>query len=237
MTKPISKYLNVIVAALLLVAMGLLAYTHYKLSKTEKMLVEIEYMDSVNNYNKLYYEESISELKKKNRQLYDSLESSRKLVTYLIQFTANHSYDTGIVTVKPKPSTNVEKEDTTTPTTTPTLEAPKTYVYVNEPNDTMSYTLKINAFDEPNWYSIAFRTSSKYTIVNKAYADGMNHITIGDDSGNSEITDVTVFKKKESNQFFKKFSVGPTVALGYDPVNNKLSPVIGVGLTYNLFGK
>ena len=101
---------------------------------------------------------------------------------------------------------------------------------MNEPNDTFQYKLKINSQMEPNWYSLDAKVKNKFTIVNKEEADGLNHITISDGGSVPSISDVTVFKKKE--KFIKRFSIGPSVTAGYDPINNKFGIMLGVGITY-----
>lgn len=215
----------IIVIALLLIIAGLIGYTHYKMVNANKKIAEIEFNDSLNRYNILYYETTISELKRTNRQLYDSLESSKERIDFLVQFTSNQEYHTGKVTVK---------HDTVYQDTTKVKE-PKTFEYANEnPNDTMNYKLKINSTDEPNWYSLDIKTSTKYTIVNKEYENGMNHVIIDNGGGNnSNITDVTVFKKKKKT-FWNRFGIGPSVTAGYDVVNKNFGVMAGASITYDL---
>ena len=223
MGNTVSKKCLAIFMACLLVIVGLVAFTHYKLSQAGKKLAEIEYKDSVNNYNKIYYETSIKELKKKNRQLYDSLEASKDQISYLIQFTSNQHYNTGKVIIK-------EKHDTIY---RDSVKEAKTFEYTNvNPNDTMQYKLQINSEEEPNWYSLDIRTSTKYTIVNKELENGQNHITIGENTHTADITDVTVFKKKRS--FWDRFSVGPSVTAGYDVVNKQFGVMAGGSITFDL---
>lgn len=215
-------------SCMLLIVFGLIGYTHYKIKQTNKKIHEIEFKDSTNTYNKIYYETTIKELKKKNRQLYDSLEASKDRIDFLVQFTAKQEYNTGKVVVKKvteylKDTVYLNKESDA-----------QTFEYTNvNPNDTMTYNLRINASEEPNWYSLNIKTNTKYTIVNKEYADGQNHITIGDGGHSADITDVTVFKKKE-NSFWKRFSFGPSVTGGYDMINKQWGVMAGVSVTYNI---
>lgn len=220
--KWLSKHNLLILFIFVALTAALLCYVHYKLCENKKKIDEIEYKDSVNTYNRLYYETSIKELKKKNRELYDSLKNSKDKIDFLIQFTAKKEYNTGKVIVKDTvyiDSTNV----------------PKTFEYTNvSPNDTMNYILKINSNEEPNWYSLNIKTSSKYTIVNKDYDNGLNHITINDETHTSDITDVTVFKKKEKKTFWKRFSFGPSVTAGYDVCNKQFGIMVGASATFDL---
>lgn len=47
----------------------------------------------------------------------------------------------------------------------------------------------------------------------------------------NEITGFTLPKQKR-----KSIVIGPSVSFGYDPLNNKMTPTIGISATYNLFG-
>lgn len=214
----------IIVLSLLLVIAALIGYTHYKIENSYKKINEIEFKDSLNKYNKIYYETTINELKKTNKQLYDSLDASKNMIDFLVQFNAKQEYKTGKVIIK---------HDTAYIDTTKVKDA-KTFEYTNvNPNDTMNYKLKINSTEEPNWYSLDIKTSTKYTIVNKDYGNNTNHITIDGGNNTTDITDVTVFKKKKKT-FWSRFGVGPSVTAGYDVINKNFGVMPGVSVTYNL---
>lgn len=214
----------IIVLSLLLVIAALIGYTHYKIENSYKKINEIEFKDSLNKYNKIYYETTINELKKTNKQLYDSLDASKNMIDFLVQFNAKQEYKTGKVIIK---------HDTIYEDTTKVKDA-KTFEYTNvNPNDTMNYKLKINSTEEPNWYSLDISTSTKYTIVNKDYGNNTNHITIDGGNNTTDITDVTVFKKKKKT-FWSRFGVGPSVTAGYDVINKNFGVMPGVSVTYDL---
>ncbi len=220
--KWLSKHNVLILFVFVALTAGLLCYVHYKLCENKKKIDEIEYKDSVNTYNKIYYETSIKELKKKNRELYDSLEASKDKIDFLVQFTAKQKYSTGKIIIKD----TVYRDS---------IKSPKTFEYTNaSPNDTMNYNLKINSNEEPNWYSLDIKTSSKFTIVNKEYDNGLNHVTINDATHTTDITDVTVFKKKDKKTFWKKFSFGPSVTAGYDVCNKQWGIMVGASATFDL---
>ena len=214
------------VFALLMVIVGLLCYTHYKMYETKKRINSIiEYKDSLNKYNKVYYESAITELKKHNRQLYDSLDASSERIDYLVEFAAKQKYSTGKVIIKEKKITDTVYVDSIKPY--------KTFEYCNvNPNDTMNYKLQINAEDEPNWYSLDITTSNKFKIVNKDLGGGVNHIEIGGNNGSTEIGNVTVFKKKKS--FWKRIAIGPSVTGGYDVANKKWGLMVGASATLDI---
>ena len=196
-----------------------------KIRESKKLVDEIEFKDSLNRYNKIYYESTFKDLKKTNKELYDSLKKYKDQVSYLVQFKYEKQYDTGIIHIKKEKvhDTVLVKEQ---------LIA-KTFEYSSEPNDTFQYNLKINSEKEPNWYSLKTKFKDKFTIVNKEDGNGMNHITVGSNNG-GDISNVTVFKKKEKRGFKDRLGIGPAVTAGYDPINRNFGLMVGVGITYDL---
>ena len=222
------KYSSWIIALLITIIVGLVAYVNYQIDKEKNMIDEIEYVDSANQYHKYYYETKFKELKKTNKELYDSLKQYKDKITYLIQFTHEKYYNTGVINTKPNiVDTNIKdsmKVDTP-------LVA-KTYEYISEPNDTFQYKLNVNSFTEPKWYSIEAKVKNKFTIVNKEEG-GMNHITIQPNDGGN-VSNVTVFKKKEKRSFWNRFSFGPGFTVGYDPINKQWGMTAGLTGTFDL---
>ena len=216
------KILNVIILGLII---GMMFFVCKKSDHTKELVDGVEAIDSTNTYSKVYYDTEISNLKKKNRELYDSLQANRDKVSYLLQFKYQKEYTTGVVHVKDKNQTSTEQ------TTIPTKEEKdSTYTYSSVPNDTMMYKLQVNSSREPNWYSLNVKMSDRFTIVNKSDDNGLNVITI-DPQNNGSISDVTTFKKKQKKTFFQHFHVGPSVTAGYDPINKQWGVMIGVGVT------
>ena len=222
------KYSSWIIAILIVLIIGLVAYFNYKLQQKQKEIDEIEYTDTTGTYHKLYYEKKFKELKKENRELYDSLKQYKDKIDYIVQFYHEKEYNTGQVHTKP----NIK--DSTVYDTIPIIipNVAKTYEYVSEPNDTFQYKLSVNSFTEPNWYSLNAKVKNKFTIVNKEEG-GMNHITIEPGNGGT-ITDPTVWKKKEKRGFFNRFSFGPSVTAGYDVINKQWGIMAGASVTYDL---
>lgn len=222
------KYSSWIIALLITIIVGLVAYVNYQIDKGKNMIDEIEYVDSANQYHKYYYETKFKELKKTNKELYDSLKQYKDKITYLIQFTHEKDYNTGVINTKPNiVDTNIKdsmKVDTP-------LVA-KTYEYMSEPNDTFQYKLNVNSYTEPNWYSIQAKVKNKFTIVNKEEG-GMNHVTIQPNDGGN-VSNVTVFKKKEKRSFWNRFSFGPGFTVGYDPINKQWGMTAGLTGTFDL---
>lgn len=213
-----------LVSVMFLLIIGMLLYTNYRLNSAKKYVDEVEYIDSLENYNKIYYEQTFSALKKENKELYDSLKQYKDRVDFLVQFTHEKEYSSGKVIIK---------HDTVYKELENNLEA-KTFTYKGEKNDTLDYTLKINSLIEPNWYEFNAKVKSKFTIVNKS-EDGsdISHITIKPDDGGT-VSDVTVFNKKEKKKFKDRFAIGPTANIGYDVFHKDIALTVGVGITFDL---
>ena len=217
-----------VVLALFLITCGLIWFSSRQYESSKKLIEEVEYYDSLNNYNKVYYSKTFKELKKENKELYDSLKQYKDKIDFIVQFTHEKNYQTGKIETKPNVVDSVIYD---TIKVSETLMA-KTYEYNSESNDTFQYKLNINSYTEPNWYSLNVRTKNKFTIVNKE-EDGINHITIGSNN-NGNISNVTVFNKKEKRKFLSRFSVGPSVTAGYDIVNKQWGIMAGVSVTFDL---
>jgi hypothetical protein len=222
------KYSSWIIAILIVVIVGLVAYFNYELQKKQKKIDEIEFTDTTRTYHKVYYEAKFKELKKQNRELYDSLKQYKDKIDYIVQFYHEKEYNTGEVHTKPNIIDSIVYD--TIPYIVPSIA--KTYEYLSEPNDTFQYKLNVNSFIEPNWYSIQAKVKNKFTIVNKEEG-GANHITIKPENGGT-ITDPTVWKKKEKRSFLDRFSFGPGVTAGYDPINKQWGVVFGASVTLDL---
>ena len=222
------KYSSWIIAILIALIVGLVAYFNYELQKKQKQIEEIEFTDTTGTYHKVYYEKKFKELKKENRELYDSLKQYKDKIDYIVQFYHEKEYNTGQVHTKPNIIDSVVYD--TVPVTIPQIA--KTYEYLSEPNDTFQYKLNVNSFIEPNWYSIQAKVKNKFTIVNKEEG-GANHITIKPENGGT-ITDPTVWKKKEKRNFLDRLSFGPGVTAGYDPINKQWGIMVGASVTFNL---
>lgn len=219
--KHIVPFLYKYVAPILIITSIMVLVLYLLLSSVRKDTItsveKIEYVDTLGTYHKIYAEEDFKALKNENKALYDSLKKYKDQIDYLVKFKVKNDYSTGTV------YTSSEDADTT-------VES-HTFEYTNEPNDTMRYKLKINSEKEPNWYSLDITTNNEYTIINKSYDDGTNHITI---DGNGEVSDVTVFKRKEKRGFWNRFSIGPGVTVGYDPINNRFGTTVGVSVSFDL---
>ena len=194
-----NRFYSWIVTLLIVVIVGLISYFNYELQKKQNKIDEIEYTDTTGTYHKQYYETKFKELKKINRELYDSLKQYKDKIDYIVQFYHEKDYNTGQVHTKPKIIDSVVYD--TVLVTIP--QVAKTYEYTSEPNDTFQYKLNVNSFTEPNWYSINAKVKNKFTIVNKEDGNGMNHITIDPENGGT-VSNTTIFKKEKKRSFWDR---------------------------------
>ncbi len=201
-----------------IIAMGICS--NHAIDEKQDRIDEFEYIDTLDTYHQYYYEKKYKELKKTNKELYDSLKAYKDKINYIVQFTHEKDYESGIVQVKPN---DISKD---------TIMTPRTFEYESEPNDTFQYNLKINSLTEPNWYSIKAHMRNKFTIVNKEEG-GMNHVTIDTENG-GKITNPTIYKKQEKRKFLDRVSIGPSVTYGYDMINHQWGLMIGASVTINL---
>lgn len=217
-----------VVLTLFLITCGLLWFANIQYQSSQKLIEEVEYYDSLNNYNKIYYSKAFSTLKKENQDLYDSLKKYKDKLDYVVQFYHEKEYNTGNVSTKP---TIIHDSIHDTITVNGPLIA-RTYKYTSEPNDTFQYNLKVNSYTEPNWYSIQAKVKNKFTIVNKE-ENGMNHIVINPNNGGN-VSDVTVWKNDKKRTFWDRFSFGPGMTAGYDPINRKWGVTVGATGSFDL---
>lgn len=213
---------DTIIYFILICVIGFLSYTIFKLQlKAEEELVMIEEIKNTNKENQasfVHYEQEIDNLSKLNKNLYDSLKIYKNQIDYLVQFKYEKKYDTGVIrtdTVKEI----IHNKDSVI----------KTYEYVNT-NDTLAYNLKIGSAEKPEWYSLDFKVSDKFTIVNKKF-DNFNKTDI---ESNGIIDDVTILKKKEKKKLFDNISIGPSITMGYDIAKKEPEFIVGFSITYDL---
>jgi len=217
------KHYSWIIAVLITAIILVCALLTYEKKKENRLIDEIDYVDSLNQYNKYYYETKFSELKKTNKKLYDSLKQYKDKIDYIVQFYHEKEYNTGKIDGnKPKVKDSVVYD--TIPMIIPPIA--KTYEYTSEPNDTFQYKLNVNSFTEPKWYSIEAKVKNKFTIVNKEEG-GMNHIVINPENGGN-ITNPTVWKKGKKRSLWDRLSIGPGFTMGYDPLRKEWGMTAGI---------
>lgn len=218
---------SIILNAILIIALILLGWQNFKQDEMiDKQTVQLSSKNTDDNkHTSVVYEQKLETLKKTNRELYDSLKVYKDEIDYLAQFKHKKEY---VVydTITKIDTAYIEKENEV---------KINEYTYSNkEKNDTLTYELKIGSTVEPNWYSIRFRTSEQFTLVNKN-VNGINETTIAPSSGSGQITNVTVLKQKEKIKLKDRIAIGPSVSTGYTLINKQLDIMVGVSVTLDLW--
>lgn len=214
---------NIIITILLVLLVVLGMYTIYISNSTDKKIEEIEYANQQKGeYTELYYSNTINDLKKENKLLYDSIKHQKDEIDYLIQFKYKKEYiiDTVFINNNDTIDDNLIKNE---------------YKYSSNKNDTLNYELSICSEKEPYWYLLKLNVNDEFTIVNKNYGD-LNRMDINS-SNNTDISDVIIINKKNKYNPFHQISIGPSITGGYDMINGRFGLMIGFSVTYDMIPK
>lgn len=205
---------HVVIYSVLFAIIAFLSLQFYFINnKMKSDLVRIQTVASDGLSTSIYYDQTIASLKKENKELYDSVKAYKSEIDYLVQFKYKKRYKTDTVFI-----------DTTM------VKDTHVYEYKNSDNDSINYRLEIASREEPSWYKLDLEVSDKFTIVNKR-DDGINITDIKSDNG-GELSSVVTVKKKKS--WKENFSFGPSVNVGYDPLNKNMGVMVGFGLSYKI---
>ena len=210
-----------IMIAIILFLCGYVVYLNHKANSSIQTIETMTNNDS--KYTQFYYEREFESLKRENRELYDSLKQQKEYITHLEQFSYRVEYRTDTVFTEAEIPDIVKELDD------------ETYTYSNE-TDSLSYELQVNAKVEPNWYKLNVGVNDNFTIVSKQYADGSMSTTI-ESEHKGEIDNITAWQKSYNRKWYQRFGFGPSVTVGYDPINRNFGMMVGVSLTYDIFGK
>lgn len=211
-----------IMVAVILFLTGYILYLNKKSQTTIQTIETLQQQDE-GKYTQFYYEREFQALKKENRELYDSLKNQKDYITSLEKFSYRVKYVTDTVYTEAE----IREEVKDLPN--------ETYVYHNE-TDSLTYQLQVNSKIEPNWYSLNVDVKDDFTIVNKTYADGRMTTSI-ESANKGEISDITAWQKSTRKKWYQRFAFGPSVIVGYDPINRNFGTMVGVSVTYNILGK
>lgn len=220
-----TKIHNITIWLMIGIILFLSGYVLYLNKKTTTDIENIETLvtQKEDKYIQFYYEREFKKLRNENQALYDSLKTQQDYITSLEQFSYRVKYSTDTVFIESKLDEIVQ-------------ELPdETFDYQMD-SDTLSYNLLINSKVEPNWYKLDVEVKDEFTIVNKAFADGSMN-TVIESKNKGEISDITAWQISNRRKWYQRFSLGPSVTVGYDPINKNFGAMIGISLTYDLLGK
>ena len=162
-----------------------------------------------------YQSQTISELKKQNRELYDSIKGIENVKqAVIIKYKYVYNGDTVYID-----------------RTLPPIEN-ELYTFEKK-SDTISYNLSVKG-KEIEWYKLDFTLNDKLTLINRE-ENGSNLLTINTANGGGTIEGTQVFNKQiNRNSFFKRFSYGVQVGVGYGLITKKPDIYVGVGINFRL---
>lgn len=201
----IGKYVLIIV---------LVALVFFSLKSNRQLESSYEAYKKNGEYVNMNQSKTISELKKENRELYDSIKNKKDvkqatIIKYKYKYNGKPTY--------------LNRE----------LPPVKDSVYTfTKENDTVSYVAKVKTASKPEWFLLDFSINDKLTIINRE-VNGTNETTITTNGGTIE--NASVFNKKDNrNSFFNRFSIGLNTGIGYGILTKKPDIYVGVGVNFRL---
>lgn len=212
----------------LIVVLGLLIA--YLLKSNHDLSYSYEAYKKDGTYMRTYDNQTISELKKTNKELYDSVKNKKDVKQgIIIKYKYIYNGDTIHLPIKLDPipdsiylSRNGKLK----------LLNDTTYAFNGGNKDGVSYVLNINTKVKPNWYKINFKVDDKLTLINREQ-NGKNELSITTNGG--IIDGTSVFNKTDNkNSFLNRFSISVQVGAGYGLITNNPDIFVGFGISYRL---
>lgn len=207
-----------IIQWLLILAMavvGIVVFFGHNDIKRDKVIASNE------TYVRIHESQTIESLKKRNRELYDSLNVvSAYKPESAVQFKYKYKYKTDTVYKTEFVTEYVYLENG---------DIADSIYHYSKDNDTIKTDIDVKA-QGLEWVNVNAEINDKFMVINRIN-NGLVETTINH-SGNAEIGDVTVWHNKKG--FKDRLFIGPTIGVGYDPIHKKFSPTIGVSAGINL---
>ena len=200
---------------LLMAVVGIVLFLGRNDVKRERELAKDE------TYVRIYESQTIEALKKKNRELYDSLNVvSAYKPESAIQFKYKYRYRTDTI---------YKTEFVTEYVYLDNGEIADSVYHYSKDNDTIKTDIDVKA-QNLEWVNVNAEINDKFMIISRVN-NGQVETTINH-STNGEISDVTMWHKKRS--FKDRLFLGPSINAGYDPVSKRFSPTIGLSFGIDL---
>lgn len=214
----IKKYANNIKSFLIVIlSLLLISVTIVLTNQKETIKSDFAAYKKNGDYITQYQSQTIHNLKKEKKELYDSIKNVKNvkqaaIIDYKYIYVGDTTQGSG------KPEKPLLKDST--------------YTFFKN-SDTLSYNIKINA-PYVNWYLLKFILNDKLTIINRESA-GSNETSISTASGGGTITNVEMFNKKDNkNSFLNRFTFGPQIGVGVGVITKTPDIYVGFGITYRL---
>lgn len=180
-------------------------------------------------YMRTYDSQTISGLKKTNKELYDSIKNKKDVKqAVIIKYKYVYNGDTVYIPRK------LEELDSVYALRGGKLKILKdsTYTFTSDKSDSISYRLSVNSKTKPNWYKVDFTVNDKLTLINRE-KDGKNEMSISTNGGKIEGTS-TFNQIDNKDNFINRFSLGIQAGVGYGLITKKPDVFVGLGLSFRL---
>lgn len=201
---------NCIVVLLLLFSLYFIYQTN-----TKNQIDDVVKNINENSATIIHSDRSISDLKSENKKLYDSIKIYKDRL---------ESVNSVKVLYKIKTDT-IYRVDSVYKS----YDGDSIY-YFSQNNDTISTNVKVKG-RSVDWVDVDAKINDQITFINLKYGD--NNITkVTTENSNVEIVDVTTWKRKM--RFRDRFTIGPTVGVGYSVFNKNFDIYLGIGVTYKI---
>lgn len=219
------KTIDIIQWILVILLLGLLVAQGINYNSVKKQLVTSEEYNKKNTYVRIYQSQKLSELKKENKELYDSIAKLKNVESGMIIEFHEH-YNTDTITVDKftiKHDTLFVKENNTI------VEKADSVYHYTQDNDTIKLDIDVKAKDL-KWMTADFTIYDKFVIINRE-KDGTNQTSISH-SGNSTIDNTAMWHRKDDRKWYQRFVISPQVGVGYGVFGKKIDAYVGFGVGY-----
>lgn len=192
---------------ILLLILGIFGFIKHK-----DLVTKAKYQNG-HSYVQIYESTNIKQLKKENKELYDSIKKLSN-VESAIEIKYKYKYVTDTIKV----------------TKFKYFEKDSLYHYIND-NDTIKMEIDVKAKDL-QWLTNKITINDKFTIINRE-KDNVNQ-TVINHSPNVDIENVDIWHRENKTKWYNNFHIGVQVGLGYGILNNKPDIFIGAGVSYTI---
>lgn len=180
---------------------------------SDKFIKDVDYQTE-QTYVKIYESQKLESLKKRNKELYDSIKLLSN-VQNAVEIKYVYKYRTDTIKVTEFVHNEIDS----------------VYHYAGD-NDTVQYNIDVKAKDL-EWVKSDFSINDKFIVINRE-KDGENQLFVhhGD---NVEITNVDAWHRiEDKDKWYKNFHVGIQLGAGYGIIFHKPDIYVGVGISYNI---
>lgn len=193
---------------------------------SKKQQLELSHeINKENTYIRIYESQKANELKRENRELYDSIAKLKDVESAMIvKFQQMH--ESGRISR----DKFTMKEDTVVSKVDDELVVRVDSIYhYEEDNDTIKLVIDVKA-EELEWVSSDIVINSQFMIINRE-KEGVNETTIHHPS-NTTIQETTMWHRKNDKKWYQRIAVSPQVGVGYGFMHNRVDIYAGVGVGY-----